>query len=151
MPPFLDRRRPMRVLALAGILLATVAGARAAPPPIDENEHLQSGFKVLAATTKVQQDWVRGLPAGKIRAMQRTGKKYFIYPDAAKNQIYVGGPQEYETYVQLHPEHRAASASKAARETEAYRGKQNDTMQKATARDLTDPFLGASWNDLLGW
>ncbi len=82
--------------------------------------------------------------------MQRTGKKYLIYPDAFRNQIYVGGPKEYEAYVRLHPEHRAAGAQQAAKEASAYRSKQDDTMRKATARDLSDPFLGASWADL-GW
>ena len=82
--------------------------------------------------------------------MQRTGKKFFIYPDASRNQIYVGGPKEYEAFVQLHPEKRTADAQQAAKEAIAYRGKQDDTMRKATARDLSDPFLGASWADL-GW
>ena len=36
--------------------------------------------------------------------MQRNGKKFFIYPDAPRNQIYVGGREEYERYRQLHPE-----------------------------------------------
>ncbi len=149
---FLNARRA-KLLKFLGALAVTVfvaAGAAAASPPIDENQLLDLGFKVLVATTKVQQDWVRGLPPGKIRPMQRTGKKFFIYPDAPRNQIYVGGPKEYEAYVQLHPEHRATSAQQAAQEASAYRLKQDDAMRKATARDLSDPYLGASWADL-GW
>ena len=149
---FLNARRA-KLLKLLGVLAVTVfvaAGAAAASPPIDESQLLDQGFKVLVATTKVQQDWVHGLPPGKIRPMQRTGKKFFIYPDASRNQIYVGGPKEYEAYVQLHPEHRPAGAQKAAQEASAYRLKQDDAMRKATARDLSDPYLGASWADL-GW
>ena len=134
-------------------LAATVVvagGAVAATPPINEKQLLDAGFKVLVATTKVQEEWVQGLPPGKIRPMQRTGKKYFIYPDAANKQVYVGGPKEYDAYVQLHPEHRAASPGQAAKEASVYRGKQDDVMRSATARDLSDPFLGASWADL-GW
>jgi hypothetical protein len=141
-----------KLLRLAGPLVFTVfvAGvAAAAPPSIDESQLLAVGFKVLVATTKVQEEWVRGLPPGKIRPMQRTGKKFFIYPDASRNQIYVGGPKEYEAYLQLHPESRA-DPQKAAKEASAYRGKQDDAMRKASARDLSDPFLGASWADL-GW
>ena len=66
---------------------------------------------------------MRGLAAGKIRPVQRTGKKFFIYPDASRNRIYVGGPKEYEAYLQLHPEHRPVDAEQAAREAGAYRGK----------------------------
>jgi len=152
MKRFSNSRRT-KLLDLLGVLAATVfvaGGAAAATPPIDERQLLDAGFKVLVATTKVQEEWVRGLPPGKIRPMQRTGKKFFIYPDASRNQIYVGGPKEYESYVQLHPEHRAASPQQAAREASAYRSKQDETMRKATARDLSDPFLGASWADL-GW
>ncbi len=105
---------------------------------------------MLVADTNVQKEWVRGLPPGKIRPMQRTGKKFFIYPDAPGNQVYVGGPKEYEAYVKLHPENGVADAQKAARDASAYRAKQSEAMQKATARDLSDPFLGASWADL-GW
>jgi hypothetical protein len=81
--------------------------------------------------------------------MQRTGKKFFIYPDASRNQIYVGGPAEYDAYRQLRPEGEQ-SAQDAAATARAYRGKQDAAMRAATARDLSDPFLGVSWADL-GW
>jgi len=136
--------------ALAVTILATGGAAAATAAPLDERQLLDAGFKVLVATTKVQEEWVRNLPPGKIRPMQRTGKKYFIYPDSSRNQVYVGGPKEYETYVQLHPEHRVADAQEAQKAASAYRMKQADAMRKATARDLSDPFLGVSWADL-GW
>jgi len=82
--------------------------------------------------------------------MQRTGKKYFIYPDAPGKQIYVGGPKEYDTYVQRHPEHRVADSTQAAKDSSAYRAKRTDEMKEASARDLSDPFLGVTWGDL-GW
>ena len=132
----------LRLAKFFGFIAAMVVvagGAAAAAPPIDERQLLDAGFKVLVATNKVQEDWVRGLPAGKIRAMQRTGKKYFIYPDASRNQIYVGGPKEYEAYVQLHPEHRVASAQQAAKDASAYRSKQDAVMRSATARDCRTP------------
>ena len=144
----MDFSRPMKIetqisdmrFAKCLVLMATVviaAGAGAAPP-IDEKQLLDAGFKVLVATNKVQEDWVRGLAPGKIRAMQRTGKKYFIYPDAAKNQIFVGGPKEYQAYVQLHPEHRVANAEQAAKEASAYRGKQDKVTREATAIAVID-------------
>jgi hypothetical protein len=145
-----SRYKLINVLAALAVTMFVARGAAAAAAPIDEKQLLDVGFKVLVATTKVQQEWVQGLPRGKIRAMQRTGKKYFIYPDASRNQIYVGGPKEYEAYAQLHPEHRVADLQQSAREQSAYRGKQADAMEKASARDLSNPFLGATWADL-GW
>jgi hypothetical protein len=144
-----SRARLFRVLGALAVTAFVAGGADATAPRIDESQLLEQGFKVLVATNKVQEDWVRNLPAGQIRPMQRTGKKYFIYPDASRKQIYVGGPKEYEAYVQLHPE-RGVNAQEAAKKASAYRGKQDAAMQKATARDLSDPFLGVTWADL-GW
>jgi hypothetical protein len=132
---------------------AFTAPASAAPPPAtaDEAQLLTLGFKILVATTPVQTEWVKGLPPGRMRAMQRTGKHYFIYPDAAKNRIFVGGPQEYAAYRKLHPEDNSIEKQRA-QETAAYayRAKQADAMDAATGRDLSNPFLGLSWADL-GW
>jgi len=134
--------------ALAAVVV--VAGsAAAATPSVQESKLLAAGFKVLVATTKVQQDWVRGLAPGKIRPVQRTGKKYFIYPDASKTQVYVGGPAEYDAYRKLHPEEQSTVQDSAAKAS-AYRGKQDAKMRAATAHDLSDPFLGVTWADL-GW
>ena len=57
-------------------------------------------------------------------------------------------PKEYEAYLAVHPQQSKPGESEAA--TRAYRMKQDETMRKATARDLSDPFLGATWADL-GW
>jgi hypothetical protein len=125
------------------------AGSASAASRIDEGQLLTLGFKVLVAATPVQEAWVKRLPPGELRPMQRNGKKYFIYPDASRSQVYVGGPQEYEAYLQLHPESRK-NAQDAANKERAHRLKEDETMRKATARDLSDPFLGVTWADL-GW
>lgn len=138
------RANLLMVLSALTVSMFVAGGATAAPPKIDESELLSSGFKVLVAKTSVQAEWVKRLPPGEIRPMQRNGKKLFIYPDAAGNQIYVGGPMEYEAYHQLHPESKLAAREAVNKGTE-YRGKQDEATRKATARDLTDPFLGADW------
>jgi hypothetical protein len=151
MKRFLNARRAnlLEVLKALAVSVFVAGAAAAATPRIDENQLLAFGFKVLVATTTVQREWVQSLPPGQIRPMQRNGKHFFIYPDASRNQIYVGGPKEYEAYRQLHPESQAGT-QEAANKASAYRLKQDDAMRKATARDLSDPFLGASWADL-GW
>jgi hypothetical protein len=142
------RRTYLRtVIGALAALAAAVACAAGTPPRPDESELLATGFKVLVATTSVQRDWVKSLPVGKIRAMQRNGKKYFVYPDAPGNQVYVGGPKEYQAYLERHPEMQQGTNAAA---NSAYRARQADAMRMATARDLSDPFLGASWADL-GW
>jgi len=151
MKRFSNSRRAnlLNVLRALAASVFVAGAAAAATPRIDEGQLSALGFKVLVATTTVQENWVRSLAPGQIRPMQRNGKKFFIYPDASRNQIYVGGPEEYEAYQQLHPESQQGSQEAAKRASE-YRGKQDDAMRKATARDLSDPFLGVSWADL-GW
>ena len=33
--------------------------------------------------------------------VQKGGKTYYVFPDAAHNQAYVGGPTQYQAYQQL--------------------------------------------------
>jgi hypothetical protein len=143
--------RPANLLKVLGALalMTFVAGALAAtkPPQIDENELLTLGFKVLVPTTTAQEDWVKRLAPGQVRAMQRTGKKFYIVPDASRKQIYVGGPNEYAAYREAHPDSKLVG-QEGAKQASAYRAKQDATMKRATARDYSDPFLGVSWYDL---
>lgn len=142
------------LLALATSALGPGNVAVAATPPVDGNELSSLGFKVLVATTPAQKDWVQRLAPGQIRAMQRTGKKFFIYPDAKNNQVYVGGPKEYDAYKELHPDSQLAGAG-GAKQAADYRAKQDAAMKKSTARDLSDPYYWVNtatvtWTDL-GW
>ena len=151
MNPFLKIRRVnLRTLTAAFaalVLLAGAAGAATPAPPVDDAELLGLGFKVLVATTTAQQDWVRRMAPGQIRAMQRTGKKYFLYPDPARNQVYVGGPTEYEAYLKAHPQSKLAGQD-GAKKAADYRAKQDAAMQKSTARDLSDPYY---WTNTAVW
>ena len=142
-----NRLQLLGVFAVSLFVAGAVAAAAAAPH-LDENDLVATGFKVLVPTTKAQADWVQRLAPGEIRPMQRTGKKFFIGPDASRKQIYVGGPREYQAYMQLHPDTKLYGQD-AAKKASAYRSKQNDAMQKATDRD-SSYLLGATWNDL-GW
>jgi len=140
-----NSHRPKLLIMLCALAIAAGC-ATTAPPRLNENDLLAAGFKVLVATTTLQQERVRELPPGEIRPMQRTGKKYFVYPDAPRNQVYVGGPKEYEAFRRAHPEYQPVVQESGM----ASYVRQSDAMRDATARDLSDPFLGASWYDL-GW
>ena len=145
---FWNSRRAHLLLVLSALAVTMVtAGCATAPAPsrIDASELLAAGFKVFVATTDVQKQWVRDRTPGQISEFQRTGKKYFIYPDAANNQAYVGGPDQFETYLERHPDTQLANQGSGMHSYV----KQSDAMRKATARDLSDPYLGMSWNDFL--
>jgi hypothetical protein len=143
------RRSTLRVVLCTFAAAMLVGGSTvAAAAGIDESELQALGFKVLVATTPVQQEWVQRLPPGKVKAVQRNGNKYFIFPDASRQQVYVGGPSQYEAYQQRHPESQPGTEEAAKKGSDA-RAKQNQTMQKATARDESNPYLGIGWSDLI--
>jgi hypothetical protein len=66
-----------------------------------ENMLVASGFKVITPKTTAQQQKLQKLPPGKVTMIQKSGKTYYIFPDPAHNQAYVGGPKQYRHYQQL--------------------------------------------------
>jgi hypothetical protein len=83
------------------IALLTLAAGCASPKPT-ENQLALAGFKPVVASTAKQQQQLKALPPGKVTRVQRSGKTYYVFPDVAHNQIYVGSPKEYRNYQQIH-------------------------------------------------
>ena len=48
--------------------------------------------------------------------VQKSGKTYYVFPDAAHNQAYVGGPNQYEAYRQLRMKQKLANEKLEAAE-----------------------------------
>jgi hypothetical protein len=57
-----------------------------------------AGFKVVPATTPIQQQEMHMLPPGRVSATNRGGKVYFVYPDRARGVLYVGKNSQYLAY-----------------------------------------------------
>jgi hypothetical protein len=77
---------------------ATTGGTTASPQK--EGILVQAGFKTKTVTTAKQQQQAKALPAGKVSAVTLKGKMYFVYPDMAHNQVYVGNKAQYQVYKQ---------------------------------------------------
>jgi hypothetical protein len=135
-----------------GLLVTLVLSALAVgcvstpPPPAPPNESLLSaaGFKVVVAQTPQQQEHLRSLTPGQLTAMERNGTPFFVYPDAAKNQIYVGTQKEYQAYRRLRPDGGGPTPqdklnAQHAADMASYL-KQDAAMEKANTRDLSDPY-----------
>jgi hypothetical protein len=80
-------------------LLALAAGC--ANIQSKENSLVAAGFKVVVPKTAAQQQKLKALPADKVTMVQKNGKTYYVFPNAAHNQAYVGGPKQYQAYRQL--------------------------------------------------
>jgi hypothetical protein len=131
------------IAAAASALMLGCASTPPSPPPPDESALSAAGFKIVTATTPLQQEHLRTLTPGQLTAMERNGTPFYIYPDAAKNQIYVGTQKEYQAYRQLRPGSGPSPQDKvnaqSAADMSAY-VKQDTAIQKANTRDLNDPY-----------
>jgi hypothetical protein len=133
--------RTLSVFAVA--IVAGCASSPPGPPPVDESLLSPAGFKVIVATTTQQKEHLQTLTPGQFRAMERNGVPYYLYPDAAKNRIYVGTQKEYQAYLKLHPEGNANLTARLQSQTtkdEAGYAKEDKIMENATQRDLSDPW-----------
>jgi hypothetical protein len=81
-----------------------------------ENLLIAAGFKVIVPKTAAQQQKLKALPADKVTLVQKDGKTYYVFPDAANNQAYVGGPNQYQTYKQLRLQNQLANDNLEAAE-----------------------------------
>jgi len=62
---------------------------------------LSAGFKTKFATTAQQRQELKTLPEGRVSPVTQNGKKFYVYPDASRNQLYVGKEPEYQAYRKL--------------------------------------------------
>ena len=87
-----------RILPTIALLVLAVGCANTRSK---ENSLVAAGFRVSVPKTAAQQQKLKSLPPDKVTVVQKDGKTYYVFPDAARNLAYVGGPKEYETYRQI--------------------------------------------------
>lgn len=93
-------------LACAGALIGCATSQTAMQNR--ESMLVASGFKVITPKTATQKQKLQNLPPGKVTMIQKGKKTYYIFPDSAHNQAYVGGPKQYQAYQQLRAEKKLA-------------------------------------------
>ena len=76
-----------------------------------ESMLVASGFKVITPKTTAQKQKLQNLTPDKVTMIQKAGKTYYIFPDPAHNQAYVGGPTEYRAYQALRADNKLAKES----------------------------------------
>jgi len=155
----MTRRRIVLTLIAALLLLpiATGCGGPSSSPASLPNESLLSaaGFKTIAADTPERKRHLEVLSPDQVTAVQLTGQHYFVFPDVAKSQLFVGTPKEYQAYLALrtqnglpNPPPQDLDTAKQAR----YMATQDQKMAKIDAHDASIPSW-AIWPPFgnLGW
>jgi hypothetical protein len=106
-------RRFTLILGIATAFTALLVGCATTQTTTQNREAMlmASGFKVITPKTTAQQQKLQNLPPGKVTMVQKAGKTYYIFPDPAHNQAYVGGPKQYRHYQQIRADNRLAKES----------------------------------------
>ena len=87
----------------ANALLALAVGCTMEQRETQNKEKLliAAGFKVIVPHTAAHQQRLRALPTDRVTLVHKNGKTYYVFPDAANNRAYVGGPTQYQAYQQI--------------------------------------------------
>jgi hypothetical protein len=90
-----------KMVSVIALLALTVGCTTTSSTQNKESMLVASGFKVITPKTAAQQQKLQQIPPGHVAMVNRKGRTYYVFPDAAHNQAYVGGPKEYQAYQQL--------------------------------------------------
>ena len=67
-------------------LLTLAVGCAGTQTQSRENLLIAAGFKTVVPKTAVQQQKLQALPPDKMALVQKDGKTYYVFPDAANNR-----------------------------------------------------------------
>ena len=99
--------------SVATLYLALLIGCASTQTSTQNRESMlvASGFKVIMPKTAAQKQKLQTLPPGKVTMVQKAGKTYYVFPDPAHNQAYIGGPRQYRQYQQMRADNKLAKES----------------------------------------
>lgn len=86
---------------LSVIALGVLAVSCASESENKQNLAVAAGFKLITPKSAEHQKILAELPPDKVTPVNYKGKTYYVLPDAANNQAYVGGAEQYQAYQQL--------------------------------------------------
>jgi hypothetical protein len=104
------------VLHCLGVIALLALAMGCASTKSKENTLVAAGFKIITPSTPAQEAKLQALPADKVTMIQNEGKTYYVFPDKAHNQAYVGGPQQLQAYRALCSEQQIAAENLDAAE-----------------------------------
>jgi hypothetical protein len=102
-------KSPFALVVAVAIAMVGCATSSQTSTQNKESMLVASGFKTITPKTAAQKQKLQNLPPGKVTMVQKKGKTYYIFPDPAQNQAYVGGPKEYQEFQQLRAEKKLAN------------------------------------------
>ena len=92
---------------VTAVVLAVALGC--ATTPNKTNLLVAAGFKIVTPKNATQEAKLQTLQPGKVSQVQKAGKTYYVYPDTAHNQAYVGSLQQYNYYKVLRSQQKVST------------------------------------------
>src|SRR6516165_9574061 len=82
-------------------LLTLVVGCSSTSTQTQSEQDLliASGFRAVTPKDAAQQQKLQSLPPGQLAMIVKGGQTYYVFPDAANNRAFVGGPDQYQALV----------------------------------------------------
>ncbi|HWY30436.1 MAG TPA: hypothetical protein VNX46_06770 [Candidatus Acidoferrum sp.] len=120
----------------AGVMLA--AGC-ASTRHSEQTERMlgEAGFKRVAASSEKLVKHLQTLPVDKLTVVKLKGKRFYVFPDPAHDQLYVGNLQEYQGYQQILLDENAEAQSRV--------------MADLGEDDGDDDANWVAWSNTSGW
>jgi hypothetical protein len=74
---------------------------------------IAAGFKIITPRDAAQQQKLQALPPGQLAQITKNGQTFYVFPDAANNRAFVGGPGQYQALenYRLLPKRQSESTS----------------------------------------
>ena len=98
------------IISLAAVCAASLVSCAGTQGTTQNRENMlvASGFRVITPKTAAQKQKLQNLPTGTVTMVKKGKKQYYVFPDPAHNQAYVGGPKEYQAYQQMRADKKLA-------------------------------------------
>jgi len=91
---------PIKLQILSAVTCATLI-VGCATTKHTENLLSEAGFLHLPATTDKQTQHLMSLPPEVLTIARINGKAFYVFPDPAHKQIYVGNAEQFQSYQQI--------------------------------------------------
>lgn len=86
----------------------------------------EAGFKPVVASSAKQEQHLKSLPVDKLTVAKLNGKTFYVFPDPAHHQIFVGNLEQYQTYRQVLGYSKIEGAIRLAADEGQYSGADDD-------------------------
>jgi hypothetical protein len=91
---------PFKHLSILASAFITLGCATSSNLKNTETMAAAAGFKVIKPTKPDQVKALEKLPTDKFTRITHAGKTYYIFPDRADGQAYIGGQKQYQDFIE---------------------------------------------------